>query len=168
SKSTLDINNFLLLKILMGDKSDNIPGITGINTSVKMINIILSENNYKEILNLDDFLNMVNDYVDKKPNHLKVFDKLLENKEHFKLSSKIMDLSENNVLEMLSTTNVLDITSIIDNYSKQQDNKNENLKKLSELFEEHNFDYDLLLAIKKYILNIELPKSNINFKFNTF
>ncbi|MGC8691390.1 MAG: hypothetical protein ACP5SP_08170, partial [Caldisericum sp.] len=100
SKSTLDINNFLLLKILMGDKSDNIPGITGINTSVKMINIILSENNYKEILNLDDFLNMVNDYVDKKPNHLKVFDKLLENKEHFKLSSKIMDLSENNVLEM--------------------------------------------------------------------
>ena len=160
-KIPINIEDLPLFKTLTGDKSDNIKGVTGKITAAKVINILKETSPNHKIGDINDFWVLLNNYLDtNKKKHLKVFDKIVESKDNFNTAYTIMNLEKENVLKMLSTTNILDITAVMNKPNTiTEEERIENMKKLSKFFEDHSFDYDLLLTTKRYILhNNNTPK----------
>jgi DNA polymerase-1 len=80
-------NNFLIYRILEGDKSDNIPGVNGIGikTAVKRFPQLLEEKN----VSVDDLLKISN----KKKDELKIYQNVLDSKKQLRLNYKLMQLN---------------------------------------------------------------------------
>lgn len=79
-------HNFLMGKILMGDKSDNVSGIKGIGykTIHKRLPILLGEDR----MTIDDVVN----YADWNRGKLKIYDSIVDNRDKLVLNHKLMQL----------------------------------------------------------------------------
>ena len=78
--------NYINYKILMGDKSDNLPGIEGLGP-VKLLKLF-PELSDDSILNIDDILKKASVHL----NEHKLYGSIIERKHQLEINSKLMDL----------------------------------------------------------------------------
>jgi 5'-3' exonuclease len=87
-------HNFALYRALMGDDSDNIPGITGLGT--KTILSRLPKVAEKELMTVDQFVEYVKELRGEHPK-VKLYSKVLEQEKELRLYHQIMQLSESGI-----------------------------------------------------------------------
>lgn len=147
-KTNLDVKYYHILKTLTGDKSDNIKGLTGNITAAKIINSVLPylEGN----TDFESFLNAIQQNI--KQFNGKVYRNILEQQDYLRKSHKIMDLSEKNIYNLLTTANIVDIESIFEN-NEHNGSQEIQIAEINELYKKHNFDFDLLIRTKRAFSN---------------
>ena len=97
-------HNFLLYRILEGDKSDNIPGVqgAGLKTIIKRFPDFSEQN---KILNIGDVIK----YASKNKDKLKIYENVINSKEQLYINEKLMQLNDVDI----SGTTKLKIQNIV-------------------------------------------------------
>lgn len=115
SEYNVSCNNFIIMKCLLGDVGDNIPGISGLGPGkLKKYYPELMEDNS---INIDDIFgiteNILNNttYTKKNLNERIIYDKVLEQKRQLIINNRLMNLKE----VSLSEENEIIINTMIDN-----------------------------------------------------
>jgi len=144
---SLDVNNIIPYKILIGDKSDNIKGITGPKTAEKIIHM-LEEYSNEKIDNVEKLISITKRYILENKKYYKVLDKIVQNEEYLSKVNNIVNLSERNVLQIIDSKNISEISAILHN-----DTKRNNYTEVSTFLEKLNVDFDFMLLVNNYLLS---------------
>ena len=143
----ITIDNFEIYKILIGDKSDNIKGITGTKTAEKIIKLLQATYPDEKITNIKKLIDLTKEYIKENPKHYKILDKIVENEEYLYKVNKIVNLSEKNVLDIIDSSNLSIIMSIL----KNNDYIN-NYKNVMKFLEDLNVDTDLIFLVNNFLM----------------
>jgi len=151
-KYNVDVNSFLLYKLLIGDPSDNIKGFTGPVNASKAISF-LNSLTQSSITNLSDLYYMANEFITSPSSKISktqytLFNNIVNNYDYLQKVFKIIDLSYDNVLDMLQPIDVLSMNKIYENNSTINDSRG---RDLSYFFAKHNFDSSFLLEAERYL-----------------
>jgi len=144
--SNLTIENFEVYKILIGDKSDNIKGVTGTKTAEKVIKL-LEEYSNEQITDISILMDITKEFIKENKKHYKILDKIVDNEKYLKKVNKVVNLSEMNVLDILDSSNISIIMSIFKNNKYIN-----NYKKITQFLENLNIDTDLLFLINNFLI----------------
>ncbi len=145
-------SSFLIYKLLVGDKSDNIERFAGNSTSLKTINMLNSLTE-SSISSLQDLFSLTENVLNDKKIKLQkrqydLLTNIAENKDKLLTIFKIIDLSYTNVLNILSTNDILKIMSIYENTTTRNENRHDALKNF---FNKHNFSTDFLFDVEHFL-----------------
>ena len=117
-------NNFIMMKCLLGDQGDNIPGISGLGPGKlkKYFPQLFGDTPLKidDIINIADTTVNNNIYTKKNLNERVIYDKVIERKHQLHINNKLMNLKE---IE-LSEENEEIINNIINNPNNKLDKTN--------------------------------------------
>jgi 5'-3' exonuclease len=105
--------NFLSYKVLMGDKSDNVPGIRGLGP--KKILKLFPELASEEVFGLDKILEKSQKYK----THNSLYESIIVNKNQLDINVKLMDLIHPNI----HSDDIVEIENVIDNIAHSYDKK---------------------------------------------
>lgn len=114
-------NNFIIMKCLLGDNGDNIPGISGLGPGKlkKYFPQLFSQ----DILNINDIINISKTtventtYTKKNLNERIIYDKVIEREKQLHINNQLMNLKEINVSE----ENQIIIDNIVNNPNNDLD-----------------------------------------------
>jgi len=107
------VHNFLMLKLFLGDTSDNIPGVkgVGVKNAVKNISILQNEN----AITIEDVLA----YCEERKSDAKIFTKILESKDVLYLANDLAQLGTPN-MSANARMKIQDQLKIVNKYNFKQ------------------------------------------------
>lgn len=117
-------NNFIIMKCLIGDMGDNIPGIKGLGP-VKLKKYypqLINDETYNinEIIQYSEDIINNTEYNKKNINERKIYDKVIENKNQLLINNQLMNLKE----VPLSNENENEIIKVFDNPNRELNKHN--------------------------------------------